>query len=94
MFRNQMYWGRGETAFGVGQDRIRTLVSIALDSSHRGVTVSPRYLSCFFIESLTYLQVTIAYTRASMISKFGQIRPQSMLSLAVSEIFCMSFTWE
>ena len=29
------HWGGGKTALGFGPDRIRTLVSMATDSSHR-----------------------------------------------------------
>ena len=34
-FHLEHYWGRSLTALGFGQDRIRTLVSMATDSSHR-----------------------------------------------------------
>ena len=34
-FHLEQYWGEGLTALGFGQDRIRTLVSMATDSSHR-----------------------------------------------------------
>ena len=41
-------WGKGSVGFG--PDRIRTLVSMATDSSHRvimGKTASSRFLKCF-----------------------------------------------
>ena len=41
----------GKAAFGFGADRIRTLVSMATESSHRVVmekTVSPLFLACFY----------------------------------------------
>ena len=44
------YWGGGKPALGFGPDRIRTLVSMATDSSHRiimGKTALPRFLGCF-----------------------------------------------
>ena len=44
------HWGGGKPALGFGPGRIRTLVSIATDSSHRvtmGKTASPRFLGCF-----------------------------------------------
>ena len=44
------HWGRGKPALGFGPDRIRTLVSMATDSSHRvimGKTASLRILGCF-----------------------------------------------
>ena len=34
-FHLKHYWGRGSAALGFGPDRIRTLVSMATDSSHR-----------------------------------------------------------
>ena len=34
-FHLEHYWGGGLTALGFGLDRIRTLVSMATDSSHR-----------------------------------------------------------
>ena len=45
------HWGRGKAAFGFGTDQIRTLVSMATDSSHRVIiekTVSSRFLDCFY----------------------------------------------
>ena len=74
------HWGGGKPALGFGPGRIRTLVSMATDSSHRvimGKTASPSFLGCFFIGSFSYLQVTMTYIRAWMSSKFGQIRPQT-----------------
>ena len=44
------HWGRGKASVGFDPDRIRTLVSMATDSSHRvimGKTTSSRYLECF-----------------------------------------------
>ena len=34
-FHQEHYWGRGLTILGFRQDRIRTLVSMATNSSHR-----------------------------------------------------------
>ena len=42
------HWGRGLNALGFGPDRIRTLVSMATESSHRVImvkTVSPLFSS-------------------------------------------------
>ena len=67
------------TALGFGADQIRTLVSMATDSSHRDngkkgvITFSPLFL----IGSFLYLQETITYNRACMSSKFGRIRPRT-----------------
>ena len=43
--------GRGKAASGFGADRVRTVVSIATDTSHRvimGKTVSPLFFSFIF----------------------------------------------
>ena len=45
------HWGGGKPALGFGPGRIRTLVSMATDSSHRvivGKTASPPFLGCFW----------------------------------------------
>ena len=45
------YWGGEKPALGFGPGRIRTLISMAADSSHRvimGKTASPRFLGCFW----------------------------------------------
>ena len=44
------HWGGGKASVGFDSDRIRTLVSMATDSSHRviiGKTASSRFLKCF-----------------------------------------------
>ena len=44
------HWGGGKTSVGFDPDWIRTLVSMATDSSHRvimGKTTSSRFLECF-----------------------------------------------
>ena len=44
------HWGGGKAALGFGADQIRTLVSMATDSSHRvimGKRASSHFLSCF-----------------------------------------------
>ena len=49
-FYLEHHWGRGKGSVGFGPDRIRTLVSMATDSSHRvimGKTASSRFLKCF-----------------------------------------------
>ena len=45
------YWGGGKASVGFDLDRIRTLVSMATDSSHRvimGKTASSRFLERFW----------------------------------------------
>ena len=44
------HWGGGKASVGFDPDQIRTLVSMATDSSRRvimGKTESPRFLKCF-----------------------------------------------
>ena len=44
------HWGGGKAALCFGADQIRTLVSMATDSSHRvimGKRASSRFLDCF-----------------------------------------------
>ena len=44
------HWGGGKASVGFDPDQIRTLVSMATDSSHRvimGKTTSSRFLECF-----------------------------------------------
>ena len=49
-FSLKHHWGGGKATVGFDPDRIRTLVSMATDSSHRvimGKTASSRFLECF-----------------------------------------------
>ena len=49
-FYHKHHWGGQKAAFGFGLDRIKTLVSMATDSSHSVImekTVLPLFLSCF-----------------------------------------------
>ena len=57
-FYMKHHWGGGKAALGFGADQIRTLVSMATDSSHRvimGKRASSRFLSCFLIGSFFIL---------------------------------------
>ena len=80
------HWGGGKAALGFGTDQIRTLVSMATDSSHMvimGKRASSGFLGFlgffffFFFRSFLYLQVTMTYIRACMSSKFDRIRPRT-----------------
>ena len=69
------HWGGGKASVGFDPDRIRTLVSMATDSSHRvimGKTASSRFLECL-IRFFSSLQVTMTCMRAWLSSKFGLI---------------------
>ena len=49
-FYQKHNWGAGKAAIGFWPDWIKTLVSMAIDSSHRVImekTVLPLFLSCF-----------------------------------------------
>ena len=66
--------GGGLAALGFGPDQIRTLVSMATESSHgeNGVSTFSRL---FFIQCFSYLQVTKTCMRARTSSNFSLIGP-------------------
>ena len=74
------HWDGGKASVGFDLDWIRTLVSMATDSSHRvimgknGVITFSRML---LTGSFSYLQVRITCMRAWMSSKFCRIRPRT-----------------
>ena len=78
-FHLKHHWGGGLAALGFGPDRIRILVSIATDSSHRVIMgenlVSILALPLFIGSS--FLQVTRTAINAWMGSKFDKIGPGS-----------------
>ena len=74
------HWGGGKAALGFDADQIRTLVSMATDSSHRGYNGEKGVITfsrLFLIGSFLYLQITMTYIRACTSSKFGRIRPRT-----------------
>ena len=76
-FYQKHHWDGGKAALGFWPDRIRTLVSIATDSSHRVImekTELPLFLSCFSSDPFyTNLQVMMTCMGARRSSKFSQI---------------------
>ena len=77
IFYLKHHWVGGKAALGFGSGRIRTLVSMATDRSHRvimGKTVLPLFLGCFSSDLFSYLQVTMIYIRAQRSSNSGRIR--------------------
>ena len=77
-FYLKLHWVGGNAILGFGPDRIRSLVSMATESSHRVImekTVSPLFLGCFSIRSFSYLQVMMTFMRARTSSNFGLIGP-------------------
>ena len=75
------HWGGGKASVGFDPDRIRTLVSMATDSSHRvimGKNDVITFSRMLLIGSFSYLQVMMTCMRAWMSSKFGRIGPRTM----------------
>ena len=71
------HWSGEKAALDFGLDRIRTLVSMATESSHRVImekTVST-FSQLFFIRSFSYLQVMITCMRTQRCLHFGLLRP-------------------
>ena len=72
------HWGGGKDSVVFDPDWIRTLVSMATDSSHRVIMVKKNdvitFSRMFLIRSFSYLQVTMTCMRAWMSSKFGRFR--------------------
>ena len=86
-FHLERQWGGGLAALGFGPDRIRALISMATDSSHRvimGENLVITLAPSFFIRSSLFLQVTRTTIISRMASKFGRIRP-SIYELAALE---------
>ena len=74
------HWVGGKEALGFGPDRIRTLVSMATDSSHRvimGENVVNTQGPSFLIGSSSYLQVTRTTIISRTSSNLGRIRPRT-----------------
>ena len=71
------HWGGGKASVAFDSDQIRTLVSMATDSSqyksYNGKNCVITFSRMFLIGSFSYLQVTMTCMRAWMSSKFGQI---------------------
>ena len=79
-FHLKHYWGGGKAAWGFGADQLRTLVSMATDSSHRVIMGNGKngiimFSQMFLIGCFLYLQVTMTCMRAWMSSKIDQIQP-------------------
>ena len=76
-FHLEHHWGEGLTALGFGPDRIRTLVSMTTDNSHRVIMVKNLVTTLapsFLIGSSLLLQVTRTTIKSWMGSKLGRIR--------------------
>ena len=74
------HWVGGKDALGFGPDRIRSLVSMATNSSHRVYTlknVVNTLVPSFLIGSSSYLQVTRITMKSRISSNLGHIRPRT-----------------
>ena len=71
------HWGGGKAALCFGPDRIRILVSTAIDSSHSvinlGVNLVSTLVPSFLIGSSSFLQVRRTTIISRTNSNFGQI---------------------
>ena len=86
-FYQKHHWDGGNAALGFGPNQIKTLVSMATDSSHR-VIMEKNGVATFsqlsFIRCFLYLQVMMTCMGARRSSKFSQIR-QPTAELAALE---------
>ena len=76
-FHQKHHWDGGLTALGFRLDRIRTLVSMATDSSHRvimGENLVTTLALSFLIGSSLFLQLTRTPIKSRMGSKLGSIQ--------------------
>ena len=94
-FHQKHHWGGGLTALGFRLDWIRTLVSMAIDSSHWVImgkiltTLAPSFL----IRSSLFLQVTRTTIKSRMGSKFGRIRPGTYELAALERLEKSPYTY-
>ena len=89
------HWGGGKVALGFGPDRIRALVSMATNSSHRvvmGKTVlSPFRL--FLIRSFSYLQIMRTCMKSQRSSKYDPIRSPTVELAALERLVKSQYTY-
>ena len=82
------HWGWGKASADFDPDQIRTLDSMATDSSHiviMGKTASSRFLECF--DRILFIVASkMTCMRAWMSSKFGQIRPRTTELVALERM--------
>ena len=88
------HWDGGKVALGFGPDRIRTLVSMVTNSSHRvvmGKTVlSPFRLS--LIRSFSYLRIMRTCMKSQRSSKYDQIRSPTVELAALERLVKSPYT--
>ena len=74
------HWGWGKAALGLGLDRIRILISMATDSSHRvilGKNLVATLTPLLLIGSSSFLQVTRTIITSRMGLNLSQIRSRT-----------------
>ena len=79
-FYQKHHWDGGKTALGFGPEWIKTLVSMATESSHRvmmEINGVATFSQLFFIRFFLYLQVTMTCMGARRSSIFSQIGPRT-----------------
>ena len=87
-FYQKLHLDGGKAALGFVPDWIKTLVSMATDSSHMVImekTVLP-LSQLFFIRSFSYLQVMMTCIGAQRSSKFSQIGPPTVELAALERL--------
>ena len=74
-FHLEHHWGGELFVIGFGSDRIKTLVSMATDSSHKVIMgkILTILAPSFLIGSFSFLQVTRTFIKSWMGLKFGSI---------------------
>ena len=95
-FHLEHHLGGGLAALGIGADRIRTLVSMTTDNSHRvimGENLVTTLAPSFFIGSSLFLQVTRTTIISCMGSKFGKIRPGTYELAALERLEKSQYTY-
>ena len=81
--------GGGLPVLGFEADKIRTLVSMATDSSHRlilGKSLSNTLAASILIETSSFLQVMRTTIKSQMSSKFSQSHPWSVELAALEHL--------
>ena len=82
--KTSLGWGKG--SLGFGPDRMKTLVSMATDSSHRVIMEKTFFFQVFFVRSFLYLQIMMTCMGAERSSKFSQIRPPTVELAALERL--------
>ena len=88
-FYQKHHWDLGKAALGFVPDWIKTLVSMATDSSHRVIMEKnsvATFPQLFFIRFFLYLQVMMTCIGARRSLKFSQIGPPTVELAALERL--------